>query len=246
MQDNHNQEPNLTYSNKSEVIRSSLLGFFIGLAVIIPGISGSTIAILFKLYDKLLYAISNIIKKFKLCIIFLFPIILGIGIGFILGFITVKQLLDLLPFAVTSLFAGLMIGAFPAVSDEIKTEKLSAKRIILFITGLLLPIAIGVISTFISTGSNSLENLQIYHYILFLTLGYAVAITQIVPGLSATAILMAFGYFKPIMNSVSLNYWQSKPEIFLVYVCLGIGFLIGLLTFSRLLTLALKPGFPLV
>ena len=68
-------------------IKSSLLGFFIGLAIIVPGISGSTIAILFKLYDKIIYAISNIFKKFKICFIFLLPIIIGLLIGVLLGFL---------------------------------------------------------------------------------------------------------------------------------------------------------------
>ena len=67
-------------------------------------------------------------------------------------------------------------------------------------------------------------------------LGYLVAITQVVPGLSATAILMAFGYFTSIMDSVHLSYWQQNPAVFGVYACLGVGFILGLVTFSKLLT----------
>ena len=67
-------------------------------------------------------------------------------------------------------------------------------------------------------------------------LGYLVAVTQVVPGLSATAILMAFGYFSSIMESVSFTYWQDNPAVFGVYACLVVGFLLGLVTFSKLLT----------
>ena len=42
--------------NRKTWCKSALLGFFIGLAVIVPGISGSTVAIIFKLYDQFLYA----------------------------------------------------------------------------------------------------------------------------------------------------------------------------------------------
>lgn len=66
-------------------------------------------------------------------------------------------------------------------------------------------------------------------------IGYVVAITQVVPGLSATAILMAFGYFSSIMNSVHLSYWKQNPMILLVYVCMVLGFAIGLVSFSKLL-----------
>ena len=56
--------------NKKTWCKSGLLGFFIGLAVIVPGISGSTVAIIFKLYDNFLYAVGNLFKKFKLCFLF--------------------------------------------------------------------------------------------------------------------------------------------------------------------------------
>ena len=63
-----------------------------------------------------------------------------------------------------------------------------------------------------------------------------IAITQIVPGLSATAILMAFAYFIPLMESVSLSYIKSNPIIISVYLCLIIGFIIGMISFSSFLT----------
>ena len=53
--------------NKKTWCKSALLGLFIGLAVIVPGISGSTVAIIFKLYDSFLYAVGNFFKKFKVC-----------------------------------------------------------------------------------------------------------------------------------------------------------------------------------
>ena len=44
--------------NKKSWCKSALLGFFIGLAVIVPGISGSTVAIIFKLYDQFLHSLA--------------------------------------------------------------------------------------------------------------------------------------------------------------------------------------------
>ena len=63
----YNSEPDLKYKNKGEVAKGGILGAFIGLAVIVPGVSGSAVAIIFKMYEKLLYAIGNIFKKFKKC-----------------------------------------------------------------------------------------------------------------------------------------------------------------------------------
>ncbi len=221
--------------------KSALLGFFIGLAVIVPAISGSTVAIIFKLYDKLLYAISNIVKKFAVCALFLLPIVIGIGVGFGAGFIGIKQLLEIIPFAIIGLFAGLMIGAFPAIRDEIKDEKTTSLRLILLIIGILIPITIGITSVLIQNNSvdnasKNFDNIQLWEYFFFIILGYIVAITQLVPGLSATAVLMAFGYFKPLMASVSISYWKENPLVLLLYVCFGVGLLIGVFSFSKLLT----------
>ena len=212
-----------------------MLGIFIGLAIIVPGVSGAAVAIIFGLYEKLLYAIGNVFKKFKKCFMFLLPIIIGGIVGIIGGFFGVKQLLNLFPFTVIALFAGLMFGSFPAISDQIEDKSRTPLRNILFILGILIPIVFSVISAVSGGTQRSLENLRIYHYIMFIVLGYAIAITQIVPGLSATAFLMIFGYFTPLMNSVGFGLLQNIP-VLIVFVCLLVGFIAGLLTFSKILS----------
>lgn len=229
-------EPDLKYKNGKEVAKGGVLGFFIGLAVIVPGVSGSTVAIIFRLYDKLLYALGNIFRRFKKCAKFLLPIVLGLAVGFVLGFLAIQRLIDISPFTVIGLFAGLMLGSFPAVYDEVRSEKKTPLRVGLFLIGLAVPVAIALFSVFASEGAQSLEGLNVGHYILFILLGYLVAVTQVVPGLSATALLMAFGYFTSIMDSVHLSYWQQNPAVFGVYACLVAGFVAGLVTFSKLLT----------
>ena len=226
--------------NKKTWCKSALLGFFVGLAVIVPGISGSTVAIIFKLYDQFLYAIGNLFKKFKQCFTFLLPIGIGILLGVLLGFITVKQLLEILPFAIVCLFAGLMVGAFPAVKDELKGAEKNAKRVALFLLGGSIPVALGCVSALLSSGEASTDmfaSVQWWQVALALVIGYVVGVTQIVPGLSASAFLMAVGWFGSLMSSVSLTYWtETSFAIFPVYVGLGVGFLLGLFTFSKLLT----------
>lgn len=227
--------------NKKTWCKSALLGFFVGLAVIVPGISGSTVAIIFKLYDQFLYALGNLFKKFKQCFAFLLPIGIGIVVGVLLGFISVKKLLEWLPFAVVCLFAGLMVGAFPAVKDEIKGVQYNAKRLVLFAVGLFIPVVLGGVSAWLTASAETaivdrFSAVQWWHVVFGLVFGYVVGVTQIVPGLSASAFLMAVGWFGSIMESVSMTYWQSNPAVFLVYIALGVGFLVGLLTFSKLLT----------
>ncbi|MBO5240547.1 MAG: DUF368 domain-containing protein [Clostridia bacterium] len=238
---NESLEIALIKYNKKSWCKSALLGFFIGLAVIVPGISGSTVAIIFKLYDQFLYALGNLLKKFKQCFLFLLPIGIGIVVGVLLGFVAVKSLLEILPFAIVCLFAGLMVGAFPAVTDEIKGAKKTAGRVALFALGLFIPVALGCASALLS-GANSgvtadaFANVEWWHFLLGLLIGAVMGITQIVPGLSASAFLMAVGWFNSLVQSVSLTYWKENPLVFLVYAGLAIGFIGGILAFSKLLT----------
>jgi len=223
----------LKYADKKEVAKGGLLGAFIGLAIIVPGVSGSVAAIILRLYEKLLYALGNILKEFKKCAKFLLPVAVGAVVGVVAGFFGIKALLNLIPFAIVALFAGLMFGSFPAIRDQLCGEKITPARAVLFAVGLLIPIGISCAAVFTSIGSVDLGNLKFYHYIILLVLGFVVAITQLVPGLSATALLMSVGYFTPLINSVSISYWKENPAVFGAYACLAVGFLVGLIAVSK-------------
>ncbi len=236
----NDETASLKYRDRKEGLKAAVLGFFIGLAVIVPGVSGSAVAIMMKLYERLLYAIANILKKFKLAVLFLLPIVVGAIVGFLLGFLAVQQLLQLIPFAIILFFAGLMLGAYPSIYDEYKKERHSPLRIVLLILGIALPIGLSLVSSLLNEGKIDLANLSWYHYILYLFYGFVMAITQLVPGLSATAFLMACGTYTPLMESVHLSYWQENPLVFLVYALLAIGFLIGLVVVSKAVGFFLK------
>lgn len=230
---------NLKYDGMRQVAKGGALGAFIGLAVIVPGVSGSVAAIILGLYEKLLYAIGHIFSDFKRCILFLLPIAAGAAVGLIVGFFGVKLLLEVMMFAVVALFAGLMLGALPSVTDEIKHKKHTPLCTALVILGAAIPIALSLAAVF-AGGKVNLEQPAAYEYIIYLLIGFAVAATQLIPGLSATALLMTTGHYVPLVQSVSIAYWQQNPEIFAVYACLIAGFVAGILCFAKLLELILK------
>ena len=116
------EEVSLKYDGKAHVFKGAVLGFFIGLAIIVPGVSGAAVAIIFGLYEKLLYAMGNLLRKFKKCFVFLLPVIIGGVIGIAGGFFGVRKLMNVIPFAVVALFAGLMTGALPVITDKIKDK----------------------------------------------------------------------------------------------------------------------------
>ncbi len=226
------------------MISAVILGIFIGLAVIVPGVSGSTIAIIFGLYTGMLYALGNILSDFKRCFAFLLPIGIGVIVGFVAGFLVIQKVFELYLFQIICLFVGLMIGAVPALTKEIKGEKLSAGRGVLFVVGLIIPIAISVLSIALSSGAAeggaSFTSFPVWRIFVYIPLGFVVSITQIVPGLSATAILMAFGQFKPILNSLHRDYIFENLEVLFLYAALGVGFLVGIVCVSKLFSSILE------
>ncbi len=230
-----NETVELDFKSKKQWLKAAVLGFLIGLAVILPGISAATIAIIFGLYSKMIYSFGNIFKQFKKCFLFLLPIGIGAVIGFVIGFFFVREVFEVQPFIVICLFVGLMIGSFPAVKDEIKGVKWNKKRILLFIIGISIPIIIGVMSIFLQVSSSDGIVATPTIIILYFAMGFVVSLTQIVPGLSCSALLMAFGQFGAILASMHFGYFKENPLVLLPLVLLIIGFLIGIVVFSKLL-----------
>ncbi|MBO5374870.1 MAG: DUF368 domain-containing protein [Clostridia bacterium] len=216
-----------------EMLISIFVGFSIGLSVIVPGISGSSIAIIMKVYDKLMYSFSNIFKKFKACFIFLLPILIGIVLGFGVGLILVKILLEAFPFITICFFVGLMVGTYPILFKEIKGERFNNNRIMMFVAGVLVPILITAVSLLLSS-NNDLTSVGFGHYVLFLVIGVLISLTQLIPGLSATVLLMIFGYYTALMNGIGRELLSNVRLIF-VYIMLMVGFVIGTLMFSKII-----------
>ena len=232
--------------DKKSWLKSALLGFFIGLAVIVPGVSGSTVAIILRLYDQFLYAVGNLFKRFKLCFFFLLPVAIGAVVGFLLGFIAVQQLLELIPFAIICLFAGLMIGSFPAVKDELNGVSMNVKRIVLLVVGACVPVAISVYSSVMTLQGGGavgtiLEADLLWKIVLPILVGFVIALTQIVPGLSASAILMVIGWYAMLMQNLHFSV-ETLQNVDLMIVVGGmvVGFAVGFFLFSKLLSVAFE------
>ena len=222
----------LKYKSFKEVLINIFVGVFIGLSVIVPGISGSTMAITMKVYDKGMYAFSHMFKEFKKCFLYALPVLVGIGVGFFSGVIAVKLLLEYFPFMTICFFLGLMIGTYPVIFKEIKGEKINAKRSLLASVGFVLPIVFSVLSLVFAGDSNTLTGLNFGHYVFFFILGALISITQLMPGLSATVLMMIFGYYKALIGNLGSE-MLSDFKIFLVYFVMGVGFLCGVFTFSK-------------
>jgi len=117
------------------------------------------------------------------------------------------------------------------------TKKPSGKKVSLFIIGVLIPLAFGSTSFFAGAGK-SITDISPWYYILFVVIGILISLTQLIPGLSATVLLMIFGYYTALLTGVKEIF--ESPEIILVYVALVVGFVIGTLLFSKIINYLLN------
>lgn len=209
--------------------KKMLLGILIGLALIIPGVSASSLCISFNLYNDIIYKLSKIKEEFKDSIKYLFPLFIGIVIGLLIGILFIKTLLNILPFSFMLLFSGIMLGT-------IKYKELyNYKRyyIIQMLIGILIPVSICILSY----KSNDIECLYLtYKSIpIYILIGILISILELIPGASLSAILISLGYFNPLINSLSLKYIINNKYIILVYLLIILGLIIGVIFTSKLI-----------
>ena len=238
-----------------ETIRLILKGASMGIAEVIPGVSGGTLAFITGIYERLLNAINainiSLIDVFKnegfkgvwakVDGNFLMKLLFGMALGFIVGLKIIVGLLESHPIHIWSFFFGLIIASIPLIARQVKSW--GVLEIFFSILGFALVYWITIASP--STGCSNLA-------VVFLS-GILGVSALMLPGLSGSFVLLLMGMYTIIMPAIE-NFLKNPlgPEALIVIV-FGAGMLIGLLTFSRLLgytfdrypnkTLALLSGF---
>lgn len=213
------------------------IGAVIGAAMIIPGVSGGTIAVLCNIYDKLINAISDLRRDFKNSFMFLLPIALGAICAVAAIFYPLKLLFEVAPFPTVMLFLGLMLGGVPKLFKD--GAKNGFKKI--NIISVLLPLAAVVGICFIpSLGEADLTAaMPVWGYFVLIIVGAVASCALVVPGVSGSMLLMIFGYYNSILNTVTALKTDFGHSI-LVLALFALGILIGFFSIAKLMKLLMK------
>ena len=91
-----------------EFIKNVIRGITIGIANVVPGVSGGTIMVSLGIYDELLQAVTGFFRHKKESILKLFPYLFGMGIGIICLSFMIGYLFENFPFQTAMLFIGLI------------------------------------------------------------------------------------------------------------------------------------------
>ncbi len=230
----------LTAEDVHKIIKMKVIDFFkkfgtgavIGAAMIIPGVSGGTLAVLLNIYDKLINAISDLRKDFKNSFLFLLPIALGAAAAVAAMYFPLKWLLEKAPLPTVLTFAGLMLGSFPKLfKDGIKN---GFKITDIFAVAIPLAVVMGICFIPHIGAVNLGSDMRWYAYILLFLVGMLASCALVIPGVSGSMLLLILGYYNSILNTVSAlktDFWHS----FLVLAIFGIGIIIGFFSIAKLM-----------
>lgn len=208
-------------------------GFIIGLGKIMPGVSGSVIAICLGLYERIISCLSSF-KNLKHDFSFFINIFLGILLAIILGSRVIKSSLDASFIYTISLFIGLMLpGLFP-LFKEVNNEGLTLKIVL---TGVIIFFALILFNTFTFKGSNIVSTSVIYNFLSLILCGILDAAATIIPGISGSALLLLVGYYDTIITSLANPFTISSIKILIPF---GIGMILGVIIISKIVSYLFK------
>lgn len=216
-----------------------LKGFFMGIANVIPGVSGGTIAIIVGIYEDFIGAINHLFSNFKRNLKFLIPIVIGIA----LSILTFSKVIDYsynnFPIVTTMFFMGLVIGGVPLIIQNIKNckEKNKKHNLPISVATFLLVVLFAIAPVLFNLEYEvNFDNMQFIEYILLFMVGIIASATMVIPGISGSLVLMLLGYYYPIIKILkSLTDFSNLFSNFIVLSIFGMGILIGIILISKLI-----------
>ena len=225
-------------------IKDILKGMVMGIANIIPGVSGGTMAVSMGIYDVLIHSVTHIFKEFKKS----FNALLPIGIGMVVGILGLSRLIewmfDAVPIQTNLLFIGLIIGGLPAVWNRVKGQTVRVWHIVGALAFFALVVGLAVLDG--TEGSAADLTFSLMNCVKLFVVGVIAAATMVIPGVSGSMMLMLMGYYNPILETINgfiddliaLNWDGIWAGVGVLAPC-GIGILVGILGIAKLIEILL-------
>lgn len=221
-----------------------LKGAVIGLANIVPGVSGGTMMVSMGIYDTLIGCINNLFKQFKKCILTLLPYAFGMVLAIIVGAFGLKAAFKSFPLPTNALFIGLILGSLPMILKEMKGEKKGVPGVIIF----LLFFAIVVVLKAIEGENKAVITLNVLEVLKLFLLGCIASATMVIPGVSGSMILKTLGYYEPIVTEaipalvkgVTSGAWGAVGHNILILLPFGIGIVVGIFAIAKLIEVLMR------
>lgn len=214
-------------------------GFIMGIANIIPGVSGGTLALTLGIYEDFIKSISHFFSNLKENIKFLLPVFIGIGLSIISMSRVIDYSYEHFPIPTTMFFMGLVIGGVPLLLNKVKGTKEVKKvssYIIMAITFMIVLLLANSEQLFDISLKANLTNMNFLGFLLLFLVGVIAAATMVIPGVSGSLVLMLLGYYYPILKVIKgITKFQNLSSNLLIALVFGIGVLVGIVLIAKLI-----------
>lgn len=210
-------------------------GMAMGVAEIIPGVSGGTLAVVMNIYDDFVFAIGHFFEKVKKNVLFLLPLVTGMGISILALSHVMSYLLEHFPMEMNFLFLGLLLGVVPMLFKRCTAEKFRPVNIFPFLILLAVMVATAVVPLLLGHESAAavLREMTAPTFFRFVGVGALAALCFILPGVSGSMMMTVFGIYASVITAI-------KELHLIMLLPVAIGGLCGLLFGARLIGYCLK------
>ncbi len=222
------------------MIRMILKGVVIGVANIIPGVSGGTMAVSMGIYDKMIHAATHLFSEFKKSMKVLIPIVIGAGVGIVALARIIEMMFERIPFQTNLLFIGLIIGGLPAITRKVKGKSIRLGHLLAFLLFFALVAGMAVLGE--QEGAAADLSFGLLNVIKLFGVGVLASATMVIPGVSGSMMLMLIGYYNPILSQINsfiddlLDFnLEGILNGCLVLAPFGIGVVIGIFAIAKMI-----------
>lgn len=227
------------------MLKKILQGMVVGIANIIPGVSGGTMMVAMGLYDKLIHSITHLKSEFKESMKLLLPIFAGAGLAIVLLSRLFEFLLANYPIPTNFAFCGLIAGSLPFIFKKVKGHSVSVGKLIPFFIFFGIVILMAVLGE--NDGTAADVSFSLINVIKLFAVGIIAAATMVVPGVSGSMMLMLLGYYDTIIETINdfidaliaFNLTEIL-RVFGILAPFGIGIVIGIFAIAKLIEFIFK------
>lgn len=236
-------------------LKDILCGILMGIANIIPGVSGGTMAVSMGIYDRIIGSITNLFKQFKKSVMTLLPYGIGMVVAIIGLSYFIETFFEKYPLQTGSLFVGLILGGVPILIKKVskkpsnerksKTHGFDAISVVLFIIFFALIILLQIFGS--DKEAKITLSVSVIQMVKLFIIGVIASATMVIPGVSGSMILLILGYYNPIIETINstikaLSPWNFDMILHNVAILapFGIGVLVGIFAIAKIIEFLLS------
>lgn len=183
------------------MIKSILKGIVIGIANIVPGVSGGTMMVSMGIYDKLIHCITHLFSEFKKSVRFLFPIAVGMLIAIVGSSFALEEMFARIPIQTNLLFVGLILGGLPAIWKNVQGKSIKIGHIAAALVFFALVAGLAALGD--TEGAAADLSFTVGNVLILFAVGVITSATMVIPGVSGSMVLMLMGFYEPVLASIT-------------------------------------------